>query len=344
MAADTTAAAITLNPPVAGTRVVRNSRDPSRFVVLPGAVLQAGVTYRISVARTATDIDHQPLIAGATSTFTTSGMSPGAHASSWPALRVRAPTRCCSRRLQPPRPASPSPRRRCSSRRHARATRAAGRRPSVRRSTRTAAAALSPGGGWLAVVERDATVSAPSPGAGRARPGDRDGGRELRELIAAVVVAGRVDAGVLEMQGRSPSSQPGDDGQLTSPASGRSAGGTGSLEPARRATRAGCGGRHRCRAPRACRTRSCSRATRSRGSTGASSNPAISPDGSQLAFLRLTPRRPGNLDRRHRRVVRAAATARSLPRAARVHCRRDARRDQPAADRQPDTRTRQCCG
>src|ERR1022692_2303546 len=59
MAAAATEAAVTLDPPVPGTRVVRNTRDPSRFVVLPGAILQAGITYRLSVAGTATDIDHQ---------------------------------------------------------------------------------------------------------------------------------------------------------------------------------------------------------------------------------------------------------------------------------------------
>ena len=36
MDTDATEAAITLDPPVPGTRVVRNLRDPSRFVVLPG--------------------------------------------------------------------------------------------------------------------------------------------------------------------------------------------------------------------------------------------------------------------------------------------------------------------
>ena len=79
MDAAATEAAITLNPPVPGTRVVRNLRDPSRFVVLPGATLEAGVTYQLDVGVAATDIDHQPLVTGAVSTFTTAGMSPGPH-------------------------------------------------------------------------------------------------------------------------------------------------------------------------------------------------------------------------------------------------------------------------
>src|ERR1017187_642799 len=79
MAAAATEAAVTLDPPGPGTRVGRHTRDPSRFVVLPGAILQAGITYRLSVAGTATDIDHQPLLAGAAAAFTTAGMSSGPH-------------------------------------------------------------------------------------------------------------------------------------------------------------------------------------------------------------------------------------------------------------------------
>src|ERR1700730_15495377 len=79
MAADATQAAITLDPAVPGTRVVRSPRDPSRFVVLPGATLQAGITYRLTVAATATDVNHQPLVAGAIAMFATAGMAPGPH-------------------------------------------------------------------------------------------------------------------------------------------------------------------------------------------------------------------------------------------------------------------------
>ena len=47
--------------------------------MLPGATLEAGVTYHLDVATTATDIDHQPLVTGAASSFTTAGMSAGPH-------------------------------------------------------------------------------------------------------------------------------------------------------------------------------------------------------------------------------------------------------------------------
>jgi hypothetical protein len=80
MSAAATEAAIQLSPTVPGTRVVRNSVDPSRFVVLPGGLLQSGVTYTLSIAATAADSHQQPLVAGESATFTTGGLSPGPHA------------------------------------------------------------------------------------------------------------------------------------------------------------------------------------------------------------------------------------------------------------------------
>ena len=57
----TTAAAITLRPPVPGTRVVRNLRDTTRFVLLPGRLLDPGTQYTLAVAPSATDIHGQVL-------------------------------------------------------------------------------------------------------------------------------------------------------------------------------------------------------------------------------------------------------------------------------------------
>jgi hypothetical protein len=158
-----TEAAITLNPPVPGTRVVRNLRDPSRFVVLPGATLEAGVTYHLDVGVTATDIDHQPLVAGAVSTFTTAGMSPGPHVVVLAAVPGEGATTVLISPLAPAEVGEPI------------ATEAVLDAPRCPRRTGCgtsayqaplytyAAAALSPGGGWLAVVELDATVVAPTP-------------------------------------------------------------------------------------------------------------------------------------------------------------------------------------
>lgn len=163
MAAGATEAAITLDPPVPGTRVVRNTRDPSRLVVLPGAILQAGITYRLSVARTATDIDHQPLLAGATATFTTAGMSPGPHV----VVLAGKPGEGATTVLVSPLAASAAG--------EPISTEAVLVAPGCPRPSGCgtaafgaplyvyAAAAFSPGGGWMAVVELDTTVNGPTP-------------------------------------------------------------------------------------------------------------------------------------------------------------------------------------
>ena len=163
MAVDTTEAAITLDPPVPGTLVARNRRDPSRFVVLPGATLQAGVTYRLAVATTATDINHQPLVTGATSTFTTAGMSSGPHVV---VLAGRPAEGASTVLVSPPAPAvAGDP---ISTEALLVAPRCP-RQSGCGSAAFTAplytyfAAALSPGGGWLAVVELDATVNSASP-------------------------------------------------------------------------------------------------------------------------------------------------------------------------------------
>ena len=87
MDASSTEAAIQLDPAVPGTRVIANAKDKSRFMLLPGQMLEPGVTYRLSVAGTATDEHGQPLAAPVTASFTTGGVSPGGHA----VVLVRSP-------------------------------------------------------------------------------------------------------------------------------------------------------------------------------------------------------------------------------------------------------------
>jgi len=163
MAPATTAPAITLNPAVPGTRVVRNRRDPSRFVVLPGATLEAGVTYRLSIAGTATDVSEQPLQVGATSSFTTGAMSPGSHV----VVLAAVPGEGASTVLVSPLAAAEA-----GEPISTEALLVAPRCPHPTGCDAAvfgaplftySAAALSPGGGWLAVVERDSTVTAARP-------------------------------------------------------------------------------------------------------------------------------------------------------------------------------------
>jgi Bacterial Ig-like domain/WD40-like Beta Propeller Repeat len=163
MAIDTTVPAITLNPPVPGTQVVRNRHDPSRFVVLPGTTLQAGVTYRLTVAPTATDASHQPLLSGSTSIFTAAGMSSGPHVVVLAGVPGEGASTVLVSSLEPGVSGDPI---------STESLLAAPRCPRAQGCGIASAgaplyiytaAALSPGGGWLAVVELDTTVGAPAP-------------------------------------------------------------------------------------------------------------------------------------------------------------------------------------
>lgn len=75
-----TAAAITLDPPVAGTRVVRNQNDRRRFVILPGQLLDPRITYRLRISTAARGEDRQTLAAPVSSSFTTGTALTAPHA------------------------------------------------------------------------------------------------------------------------------------------------------------------------------------------------------------------------------------------------------------------------
>jgi Bacterial Ig-like domain/WD40-like Beta Propeller Repeat len=163
MAAAATEAAIRLSPAVPDTRVVRNSLDTSRFVVLPGRTLEAGVTYRLTIAASAADSHHQPLVASTAVSFTTGGLSPGARAVVLARDAGENPSTVLLSPLAPAQTGEPiateavlvAPR--CEAR-----TGCGGATMGAPLYT-YGAAVLSPGGSWLAVVELDATVAAPQP-------------------------------------------------------------------------------------------------------------------------------------------------------------------------------------
>ena len=80
MDAPTTAAAIRIDPPVSGTRVVRNTLDHSRFAILAGGMLVPGVAYTIQVDGSARGEDQQTLAAPGAGRFTTGPRLGGPHA------------------------------------------------------------------------------------------------------------------------------------------------------------------------------------------------------------------------------------------------------------------------
>jgi hypothetical protein len=80
MDAPSTAAAISLSPPVPGTRVVRNTNDHNRFVILPGQMLVPAARYTITVASTARGEDQQFVGAPAAVHFATGRRVENPHA------------------------------------------------------------------------------------------------------------------------------------------------------------------------------------------------------------------------------------------------------------------------
>jgi hypothetical protein len=78
----TTAAAISLEPAVAGTRVVRNLHDHHLFAILPGRMLDPGIRYAITVGSAARGEDNQALASSPAFVvhFTTASRLGGEHA------------------------------------------------------------------------------------------------------------------------------------------------------------------------------------------------------------------------------------------------------------------------
>jgi hypothetical protein len=160
MDASATISAITLDPPVPDTQVMRNSKDATRFVVLPGRLLLPDTTYRLVVTRSAVDQHRQGIASPVTATFTTGALGNKAHAVVLSRTLNELATRVQITSLAPAQAGEPIPAAtvltapRCTA--PAGCGRAANGSPLY--SFRTAA--LSPGGTWLAVVEQDETGTA----------------------------------------------------------------------------------------------------------------------------------------------------------------------------------------
>jgi len=157
MALASTRAAITLSPEIPGTRVERNSRDHTRFLVLPGRPLQSGVSYRLNVGTGATDEHGQELAVPTGVSFTAGGLSPAGHAVILAGLPGQAASEVLVAAVASAAPGDPlaaetmltSP-----------VCPAAGGCGSVEKGGTLytfTAATLSPNGAWLAAVENDRT-------------------------------------------------------------------------------------------------------------------------------------------------------------------------------------------
>jgi hypothetical protein len=163
MSDQATSSAIQLNPAAPGSRVVRNSLDNSRFVVFPGRLLQPDTRYRVTITRAATDQHHQPLLAAVQTSFTTGTLGPGGHAVVLAGRIGERATQVLITGLAPSETGVPVANAVALEAPRCHMALGCGDAPDGSPLYVFSAATLSPGGRWLAVVEHDATVAGSGP-------------------------------------------------------------------------------------------------------------------------------------------------------------------------------------
>ena len=163
MDATTTARSISLEPAVAGTRVVQNSRDHARFLVVPGQPLQSGVTYRLTVRDGATDEHGEPLAAPAAIAFTAGALSAAPHAVILAGPPKSGATEIVVANLGASAPGDPIPAQVALAAAVCPAPGGCGAASTGAPLYTFSAAVLSPNGSWLAVVENDQTQAGTPP-------------------------------------------------------------------------------------------------------------------------------------------------------------------------------------
>lgn len=154
-----TTGSITLSPAVPGTKVVRNARDPGRFVLLPGHLLDAGVEYTLTVGTGATDQHGQHLARAVTSVFRTGKLGPDGHAMVLARRAGEPPTEVLLTQLAPPVPGEPAAAAIVLDAPRCEAATACGVVPQGGPLLAYEQATVSPDGRWIAVVERDLRVA-----------------------------------------------------------------------------------------------------------------------------------------------------------------------------------------
>ncbi|MGH7685256.1 MAG: Ig-like domain-containing protein, partial [Candidatus Dormibacteria bacterium] len=158
MDVSTTQTAISLDPAVPGTQVVRNEKDKSRFLLVPGQLLLPHVTYRLSVATSATDLHGQRLLERFSASFTTGAVSPGPHGVVLARRGDQPPTEVLLTALAPVEDGMPVAAQTVLSAPVCSETRGCGAAADDAPVYTFAAAALSADNSWLAVVEQDRTA------------------------------------------------------------------------------------------------------------------------------------------------------------------------------------------
>jgi len=158
----TMARAVSIDPKVAGTRVIRNARDHGRFLILPGTLLEPDTTYTLSVDSSATDEHRAPLGVAVTVHFHTAAIRAADHAVILANRAGKGATDVALSRLAPLQFGEPIP----SATLVTAPTCTAGPCGLVAHGAPLVTfrdAQLAPGSRWLALVEADETIASAPP-------------------------------------------------------------------------------------------------------------------------------------------------------------------------------------
>jgi methionine-rich copper-binding protein CopC len=157
------AAAVALSPADGTLTVIPDSLDTGAFEILPSRPLLRDTAYTLTVGRTATDAHGQPLTAPITLRFRTGAFSPGGHGVVLAGSPGGPATAVAITGLAPPSGGEPIPDEVLAEAPICEDASGCGLVAGGHPTRAIEAAALSPGSGWLALVETDLTAPATPP-------------------------------------------------------------------------------------------------------------------------------------------------------------------------------------
>jgi hypothetical protein len=155
--------AVSLSPAVSGVQVLADSLDTGSFEVIPAAPLDPDTTYTLTVSQGATDTFGQPLGQAVRTRFTTAAFAPGAQVLILAGPAGGPATQLLIGQLSAPAAGEPLPDEVLAGVPDCAESAGCGAVPSGQPTAAIEAAALAPGAGWLALVERDLTTPGAQP-------------------------------------------------------------------------------------------------------------------------------------------------------------------------------------
>ncbi|MGO8687976.1 MAG: Ig-like domain-containing protein [Candidatus Dormibacteria bacterium] len=157
MSTSAVAGAVSLSPAVAGLQVVRNTLDLGQFEVIPRSPLEPATTYTLTVSRRATDAFGEPLAAPVSISFHTTALSTAGHLLVLAGPGVGDATEVVLAQLSAPASGLPVPAQILYSAPTCTDPEGCGEVGTGQPTATIEAAAMAPGGRWLAVVQTDVT-------------------------------------------------------------------------------------------------------------------------------------------------------------------------------------------